>query len=490
MNEQTCYTGKDLLSLGCKPGPVVGKLLEIVNQTPHTQEQVVELIKAHAPPPTLALLESPAPCQYNITADDELEADNVAAVRATMDVVLKTPCVIEGAVMPDACPAGPIGTIPVGGVVATQDAIIPGMHSADICCSLMATVFDDAEPEAVLNAAHKSTHFGPGGRDAARAVALPEALAASVDRLPYPGLKDIARFHTGTQGDGNHFLYVGTLESSGKTVMVTHHGSRGLGARLYKHGRKIAEGFRKKLSPETLPANAWIPFDSDEGRDYWNALQVVREWTRHNHECLHELTSIRAGAAVSHRFWNEHNFVFKEETETGNVFWHAKGATPVHQAFMPDNDGVQIVPLNMAEPVLFVKGERNASNRGFAPHGAGRNMSRTKHKKRMAGRTEEDIFNSETAGLDVRFYSGNIDISELPSAYKNADSVVSDMQEFGLAEVVDRVMPYGSIMSGDWQRDVSWKQLRENKRNAKKQRNRSARRVNKQNLDPYNDGEG
>ena len=489
MNELTIYTGNDLLSMGCKPGPVVGVLLGIVNQKPHTQEEVAALIEAYALPPTLDLRDSPAPCQYNITASNEMEADNVAAVRTTMNLVLKTPCVIEGAVMPDACPAGPPGTIPVGGVVAAQDAIIPGMHSADICCSLMATVFDDVTPEAVLNAAHKSTHFGPGGRDAARAVALPEALAASVDQISYPGLRDIARMHMGTQGDGNHFLYVGTLESSGQTVMVTHHGSRGLGARLYKHGRKIAERFRKQLSPATLPANAWIPFDTEEGREYWHALQVVREWTRHNHDCLHELTRARAGAEVVHRFWNEHNFVFREETERSNVFWHAKGATPIHTEFMPDNDGVQIVPLNMAEPILFVKGERNASNRGFAPHGAGRNMSRTKHKKRMAGRTDEEIFNSETAGLDVRFYSGNIDISELPGAYKNAASVVRDMQDFGLAEVVDRVLPYGSIMSGDWQRNVSWKQMRENKRNAKKQQTRSARRVSKQSLDLFEDGE-
>ena len=105
------------------------------------------------------------------------------------------------------------------------------------------------------------------------------------------------------------------------------------------------------------------------------------------------------------------------------MFWHAKGVSPIHNSFMPYTGGVQIVPLNMAEPVLFIKGERNATNRGFAPHGPGRNMNRTMHKKLMADRTNEEIFNTETQGLDARFYSGNIDISELPSAYKNAESV-------------------------------------------------------------------
>jgi len=487
MRDRQIYTGADLLDMGCTQGPVLGEILNTVNATPHTSEEVQALVDRLAPEPQLPLRAEPAPCQYNISASNELETANVAAVRTTMDAVLRTPCVVEGAVMPDACPAGPVGTIPVGGVVAVRDAIIPGMHSADICCSLMATVFEDVAPADVMNAASKATHFGPGGREQNRVLSLPEELQSRVDALPYPGLRDIARLHTGTQGDGNHFLYVGTLESTGHTVMVTHHGSRGLGARLYKHGVKIAQRFRKKLSPQTYKANAWIPFDTEEGREYWQALQVVRDWTHNNHAVLHELTAGATGADVVDQLWNEHNFVFREITDEGSLFWHAKGATPIHNAFLPDTQGVQIVPLNMAEPVLFVKGARNATNRGFAPHGAGRNMSRTKHKKLMTERSVEDIFREETEGLDVRFYSGTTDISELPSAYKNAEHVVRDMQAFDLAEVVDRVLPYGSIMAGDWQRGISWKEFRAEKRAAKNREKRKERRTAKQRSDYLDD---
>jgi len=273
----------------------------------------------------------------------------------------------------------------------------------------------------------------------------------------------------GTQGDGNHFLYVGTLESTGQTVMVTHHGSRGFGARLYKEGLKLATSWRNKLSPTTKNANAWIPFDTEDGQQYWNALQVVRNWTLHNHTCLHDLALEGVSGTVNDRFWNEHNFVFREETEGSNVFWHAKGATPIHNDFMPDTNGTQIVPLNMAEPVLFVKGKRNKTNRGFAPHGAGRNMSRTQHKKRMAGRTDAQILKAETDGLDVRFYTGVTDVSELPNAYKNAESVVADMKKFGLADVVDRVMPYGSIMAGDGGRNAPWRKKQKRRAEQKKQ---------------------
>ena len=112
-----------------------------------------------------------------------------------MDVVLRTPVALEGVVMPDACPAGSVGTIPVGGVVAIDDAIVPGMHSADICCSLMATVFDNSTPAQVMEAAHQSTHFGWGRREPERAVALPDELLAAVQALPYPALHEPARSH-------------------------------------------------------------------------------------------------------------------------------------------------------------------------------------------------------------------------------------------------------------------------------------------------------
>jgi len=306
MNDHTIYTGKDLITLGCDEGPVLGFILETVNATPHSIEQVKELIEQHRPAPVLSQHETPAPCQYNITASNDVEQANLDTVRATMDVVLRTPVVVEGAIMPDACPAGSIGTIPVGGVVAAKDAIIPGMHSADICCSLMATVFDDAKPADVMDAAHKATHFGPGPRESERAITLSSELEDALERFPYKGqIQGIARTHMGTQGDGNHFLYVGTLESTGQTVMVTHHGSRGFGARLYKIGMKMALSWRDKLSPSTKNANAWIPYDTDDGREYWDALQVVRQWTKENHSCIHDLTAEAINGNISTRFWNE-----------------------------------------------------------------------------------------------------------------------------------------------------------------------------------------
>ena len=212
-------------------------------------------------------------------AETEAERDNVHKVFATMDALMHVPTLVAGAVMPDACPTGPPGQIPVGGVVAARNAIHPAMHSADVCCSVMMTNFGDADPKEILDAAHKITHFGPGGRD--DHFSLPESLHLRMRQNTF--LNDeksriTAVTHLGTQGDGNHFLYVGRSENTGDTVMVTHHGSRGLGAHLYTQGMRVAESYRTAISPSTPAKNAWIPYTEEMGQSYWEALQIVRDW--------------------------------------------------------------------------------------------------------------------------------------------------------------------------------------------------------------------
>jgi tRNA-splicing ligase RtcB (3'-phosphate/5'-hydroxy nucleic acid ligase) len=113
------------------------------------------------------------------------------------------------------------------------------MHSADICCSVMITDLGMVDPKAVLDAAQAVAHFGAGARS------------------------------------GSALRSRATV----RVAMVTHCGSRGLGGLLYKQGMEVAKRFRRTLSPATMKQNAGIPADTDEGRDYWEALQVIRRWT-------------------------------------------------------------------------------------------------------------------------------------------------------------------------------------------------------------------
>jgi RNA-splicing ligase RtcB len=458
-------TGKDILDLGFKANRWFREAIAYANENNLSGDELVEYLHTFDEPEKIEPHAEPIAFHKNIKAESVNETANVESVFNTMKVLMKTPTVINGCIMPDACPTGEDGQIPVGGVVVAKNAIHPSMHSADICCSVMMTNFGNLDPKSVLDAAHSITHFGSGGRNDHFNLLLPQELEDKIrDNKYLSRFLHTAKTHLGTQGDGNHFLFIGNSLNTNDTCMVTHHGSRGFGASLYKVGMDVAEKFRKKISPNTLKRNAWIPYDTEEGREYWEALQIVREWTKLNHTLIHDKTLEALGSKLKLRFWNEHNFVFKED----DLFYHAKGATPLDDKFVPDSyKGLRLIPLNMSEPVLVVRGNTTDNNLGFAPHGAGRDLSRSEHKRRMGNKTVQEIFTEETKGLDVRFYSGVVDISELPSAYKNAENVQAQMQDYGLGEVVDRIMPYGCIMSGDAKVDAPWKIARAAKLAAK-----------------------
>jgi RNA-splicing ligase RtcB len=442
-------TGKTLIDLGYKPSKWFKNVIDYANTNNLESDAIHKYIDSIVPK-TLEPHREPISFHKNIVADNKHEQSNIDSVCAAMSNILTIPTAVNAAIMPDACPTGP-NDIPVGGIVVTKNAIHPSMHSADICCSMMATDLGFTTPSVVLEAAFKLTHFGVGGRQTSHRW-LPNDLKDKICSNYYlnsaKSLK-YAKDHLGTQGDGNHFLFVGIRKSDGHTIMVTHHGSRGFGANLYKEGLYKAEQFRQELSPNSNSKHPWIPFDTREGQDYWEALQIVREWTKLNHEIIHTLVSKNVWCSNPERFWNEHNFVFKKD----DLFYHAKGATPLDDIFVPDStNGLRLIPMNMKESILVVRGQSTETNLGFAPHGAGRNFSRSDHRKLTMirnNKSKAEIVAEETAGLDVRFFSGVADITELPSAYKNADKVKEQIKKFNLGTIVDEIEPYGCIMAGE-----------------------------------------
>lgn len=434
-------TGKILVELGYSPGKWFKPALEYLNNNNIPEDKITDHIEQFLPPPYLLPRETSLEYYKNIEAENDLELENLMAVEDTMNEVMKIPTVVSGAIMPDACPAGPLGHIPVGGVVVTDNAIHPSMHSADICCSVMMTGFGNIPPSRILDLVHKITDFGKGPRKNDIRFELPDDIYQDMKNNQYfsPQALAMARSHLGSQGDGNHFAFVGVSEQTRETCLVTHHGSRGVGAQVYKYGVAKAEKYRKEFSPTSSKINGWIPYNTSDGQEYWEALQIIRRWTKLNHLVLHQWIVDKVGYVSKTHFWNEHNFVFKKE----NLFYHAKGSTPLLDEFVPDNQtGLRLIPLNMKEPVLLVRGNITKQNLGFAPHGAGRNMSRTRFLN-----SGIDL-SKEIEGLDVRFYHGTPDYSEFPSAYKNAQSIISQIEKFQMGEVIDKILPYGCIMAG------------------------------------------
>lgn len=462
-------TGADLIAWGYTPGPwfkpaIAEANLHVANGA---DESDVQIVLARFAPDSVVMLArrdvDQLPFSINIEAEsisgfvDQGEVDNIAAVGEHMRDLMRVPTIKAGAVMPDACPAGSAkGTIPVGGIVACENAIHPGYHSADICCSMAITVFEHGtDPLAVLNAGTKLTHFGPGGRPHSHDMRPSNDLLGQFeDNRFLSTTTEAATRHFGTQGDGNHFFYVGHIRSTGQVALVTHHGSRKPGALLYKAGMAVAERNTRKIAAGVPKHQAWIVADSDDGQEYWKALQIIRTWTKKNHFAIHDAVSRFIHSKVKERFWNEHNFVWQKPD---GLFYHGKGATPAFPFFAADTNGLTLIPMNMAEPILITRGLNAANGLGFAPHGAGRNMSRTAFKRQLGEHdTEADLHRAAglVDGIDARWFSGTPDTSEMPGGYKNAESVRRQIARFGLAEIVDEVLPFGCIMAGeiDWRK--------------------------------------
>ena len=519
-------TEQDLVDAGYPPGPSIGEMLAMIAQYEERgisgKKYALKLLKREfgAPPPKAVMRETPLKLAEAIEGTNKEERENVAKVRMQMAGLLKVPVVARGAVMPDACPAGSApAVIPVGGVIAVENAIIPAAHSADLCCSMFASFYQarsDVKNE--LNSLATATRFGPGGRHFDDLVHHPVLDEDVWDNRFLAGLWERARIHIADQGDGNHFAFIGEVElgeeelnklqgagyeglagdlksssrrdatgtACGGTpqprryrVLVTHHGSRGLGAHLYKRGQVAAVKHTARVGNHIPIAGAWLDAKSDEGRHYWEALQYVSRWTRANHEAIHARFLERIGTEAVTQFGNEHNFVWQR----GDMFLHGKGATPAWK----DEAGrplLGLIPLNMAAPILMVLGRDNDEFLSFAPHGAGRNVSRTALKRRYPGAESRlRAIEEGTRGIDVRWFCGGPDLSETPVAYKNAEQVMAQIGQFGLADVVAKIQPLGCIMAGSsgvprWMRkeeELTPKQLRQIE-------HRAERRKTKQNL--------
>lgn len=478
-------TEQDLIDAGWNPGPEIAEMLSKIEEY-HARgisdaKYIFKLLKRDftAPPPKMQMRDKAAPFSEAICPESKEEKKNVASVRKKMDELLKTPVISRGAIMPDACPASmEKAVIPVGAAIAVENAIIPSAHSADICCSMFATFYHPrSEVASELDALSTATRFGPGGRHMDDLVHHPVLEEDVWDNPFLNGLYDWAKVHIADQGDGNHFAFLGEVDVTpsliGKLlqsghgdlagrfelalaasendrcltlrVLVTHHGSRGLGAKLYQRGQKAAEKHCARHANHIPNAAAWLDAESEVGQDYWEALQYIGRWTRANHEAIHRRFLERIGGEAVAEFGNEHNFVWKR----GSTYLHGKGATP---AWNDDNGNplLGLIPLNMAEPILMVLGSDNEDFLSFAPHGAGRNISRTALKRQFPDEaSRKNAIRHYTKDIDVRWFCGDPDLSETPIAYKNAEQVTAQIEEFGLAEVIAKIHPLGCIMAGN-----------------------------------------
>lgn len=451
--------GKELVQLGLKPGPAFGVAMRLLpkaikrlglEQTRLELSAVIgqpadhldhayfadlaAVLTREANEPKFVAREQPAP--YRIWGDD-LEAGAIQQ----MQTAVQLPVAVAGALMPDAHQGY---GLPIGGVLATANAVIPYGVGVDIACRMKLSVLDvpvdalEKRADWLEEILKRETRFGTGV--VWQKPNQHEVLDADWNALKITReLLDKARGQLGTSGSGNHFVEFGTLELTKPELglpagtylaLLSHSGSRGPGATIANHYSKLAVELHPEL-PDSLKRLAWLDMDSEAGQEYWLAMNLMGEFAAANHAVIHRRIARALDAGVLAGVENHHNFAWKEthvlDGVSHDLIVHRKGATPAGSGVLG------VIPGSMATPGFVVRGRGDAASLESASHGAGRTMSRTKAKELWNWKAVKPALEA----ANVRLISAGID--ENPFAYKDINTVMATQTD--LVDVVARFSP-------------------------------------------------
>jgi tRNA-splicing ligase RtcB len=395
--------------------------------------KVAERIKPHVAPEKKPLKLLDKGIDFNVFGADYIE--NGAWTQ--MKIASKLPVAVAGALMPDAHTGY---GLPIGGVLATDNAVIPYGVGVDIGCRMClsvlqieATSFDKyaASFEDVLVT---NTVFGTGGEwTKNREHPLIESPLFKELKV-LQGMERRALKQLGTSGSGNHFAEFGILDlplddadlglKNGKYVaFLTHSGSRGIGATIAKYYTNIA--MKKRYLPKEAHHLAWFSLDEQEGVEYWLAMNLAGDYASACHHLIHQRIAKALGVNVIARVENHHNFAWKELFEGKEVIVHRKGATPAKLGEMG------IIPGSMTAPGFVVRGKGESASLQSASHGAGRLMSRSQSKKTITQYALKNLLKQH----EVTLIGGGLD--EAPHAYKDIHLVMQAQNQ-----LVDKVATF------------------------------------------------
>ncbi|TDB60412.1 RtcB family protein [Arundinibacter roseus] len=360
-----------------------------------------------------------------------------------METAVSLPISVAGALMPDAHQGY---GLPIGGVLATEPhTIIPYAVGVDIACRMCLSIFDlspdflKREPHLLQKTLLEHTKFGIGGEIRDKfdedVMDLPDWQATKVIR----GLKDKAYRQLGTSGTGNHFVEWGIVDvySAEATdgfdlapgqylALLSHSGSRGFGGNVANYYSKLA--MQKTKLPKQAAHLAWLDLHTEEGQEYWIAMNLAGEYASANHHEIHNKIARALREKPLVMIENHHNFAWKEQLADGReVMVHRKGATPAGQGVLG------IIPGSMTRPGFVVRGRGHAAAIQSASHGAGRLMSRTQALNSIT----QSQLKKALLEADIQLIGGDLD--EAPMVYKDIETVIGAQRE--LVDILAKFTP-------------------------------------------------
>jgi tRNA-splicing ligase RtcB len=381
------------------------------------------------------------PIDYDVWGEAQIDTGAIAQ----MDNAMRLPVSVAGALMPDAH----VGYgLPIGGVLATENAVIPYAVGVDIACRMRLSVYPVSpavlgqKPDLFKRALLDRTYFGAGvSNDQHPDHEVLEDSAWRDTRL-LRNLRGTAARQIGTSGTGNHFVEWGVLtltepddslglEPGDYLALLSHSGSRGVGFKIANTYSQLAMQMQPHLDTSVRHL-AWLSLDSETGQEYWSAMELAGRFASANHAIIHRAVARKAGLEEVAAVENHHNFAWKSVVRTPEgaekeVIVHRKGATPAGPGVLG------VIPGSMGDPGYVVRGRGVARSLSSASHGAGRAMSRRQAIDSIA-KAERDAYLRERG---VTLLGGGID--ESPQAYKNINEVIAAQDD--LVEIIARFTP-------------------------------------------------
>jgi len=460
--------GKDIRNIGYPEGPVISVAINVMEKhyKHSTQEDALGVLKSILEQPaqytsdeTLGkiaealmrkeltegaeLMLNKAGVDFNVFGSEHIEQ----SAMHQMYIAAKLPVAVAGALMPDAHSGY---GLPIGGVLATHSAVIPYGVGVDIGCRMCLSIFDIDVKD--LNGKEKyftrelieATVFGSG---ATLPTPADDAVLERKEFAEIPLLKGLhgkAWKQLGTSGSGNHFAEFGIVELAEKDAilgveagtyvgLLTHSGSRALGANIAAHYTKIAK--EKRRLPQEAANLAWLDLNEEEGMEYWLAMNLAGDYASACHHVIHATIVKQLGRQPLKMVENHHNFAWKEMYDGKEVIVHRKGATPAGK------DVLGIIPGSMTAPGFIVKGKGQLASINSASHGAGRKMSRTAALNSITHNALREALQKH----DVKLIGGGLD--EAPFAYKDIEVVMQSQKN--LVDVLGSFTPKIVRMCGD-----------------------------------------
>ena len=346
--------------------------------------------------------------------------------------------------------------MPIGGVIACKDVIIPNAVGYDIGCGMIVVRLSGVTMEEIMSRREEIVHqilrAVPTGYHHRKEplVNTNKVCDHMIDRIKNTSSRtpvfndqlDRIPAQLGTLGGGNHFIEIQKNEDNQPYIMI-HSGSRNFGKQVAEYYNKKAKELNKKYYSQVPPKwdLAFLPRGEELFDMYWREMNLALEFALWNRNCMMEevikvLENLFDKYIKQEDYINiHHNYASLENHFGKNIFVHRKGAT------LAKRGTLGIIPGSMGTNSFIVKGKGSRNSFHSCSHGSGRTLGRKDAKRKFTVRQVIDYYKKK----DIIIGKNKMkDIAEeCDWAYKNVEDVMANQKD--LVSIVHKLTPVAVV---------------------------------------------